>query len=220
MNFVFKGFNGICIRSWKETDALGYAELVNDPSVMRYIGNGNTRDANTAAKEIRNFQDEIDTQGWSRFAVSIGAEGPLIGYTGFSRKNYGIDFGMRFLRSYWGDPSTYISSCLALEYGFKEMGFPNIYAITNVNHIRCVSYLKKLFSVAPVNGEIDSITYTIFSITQEQYLKEEMQKHRNAMHRQASNNDPQPEKNSTPYRSCAIPMLSLQAAASPQQSPA
>lgn len=186
MNLVLKEFNGICIRGWKETDAFGYAELVNDPHVMKYIGNGKTRDASTAAKEIKNFQNEMDTQGWSRFAVSRGANGPLIGYTGFSATDYGIDFGMRFLRPYWGDPSTYISSCLALEYAFSEVGFSSISAITNVQHARCISYLKKIFSIAPVDSEINSAMHKVFSISKEQYLTKDMQKNRDAMTRQSS----------------------------------
>lgn len=186
MNLVLREFNGICIRRWKTTDAFGYAELVSDPHVMKYIGSGKTRDATTAAREIENFQNEIAMQGWSRFAVSMGVEGPLIGYTGFSRKDYGIDFGMRFLRPYWGDPSTYISSCLALEYAFTEIGLPSVCAITNVNHIRCLSYLKKLFSTDPVECEMDSILYKVFSITQEHYLTTEWQKNRTSMNKQFS----------------------------------
>lgn len=186
MNLVLKEFNGICIRRWKESDAFDYAELVNDPDVMRYIGNGKTRDATTAASEISKFQNEIDGQGWSRFAVSIGAEGPLLGYTGFARKDYGIDFGMRFLRSYWGHPSTYISSCLALEYGFTEVGFPSICAITRNNHFRCVSYLKKLFSIEPADGEIDSTAYKMFHITHEHYINTQMENNRKSMHKQPS----------------------------------
>lgn len=196
MNLVLREFNGICIRRWKETDAFGYAELVSDPHVMKYIGSGKTRSASVATKEIEKFQSEIAMQGWSRFAVSIGAEGPLMGYTGFARKDYGIDFGMRFLRPYWGDPSTYISSCLALEYAFTEIGLPSICAITNINHVRCVSYLKKIFSIDPVEGEIDSTLYKVFHITQEHYLTTDMQKNRASMNKQFSEKSNKSEDNS------------------------
>ena len=92
MNKVFKEFNHVCIRSWSSADVFGYADIVGDPSVMRYIGNGDIRDFDAATKEVERFQSEIDRQGWSRWAVSIGEDGPLIGYAGFMASTLACDF--------------------------------------------------------------------------------------------------------------------------------
>lgn len=181
MTNVFREFEQVCIRNWQDQDVAEYAHLVGDPAVMRYIGNGDVRDYTAAVCEVERFQEEIARQGWSRWAVSIGGDGPLIGYAGFSEKPYGIDFGMRFHRDYWGDPSTYISCCLALEYGFEEAGLKQICTITDVKHERGLSFMKKLFSSDPVETSLAFGQFKMYTVAKEQYLENDKENNRARM---------------------------------------
>lgn len=178
---IFKKYNNLCLRAWKEEDVDQYAELVGDPTVMKYISNGVPRNTETARREIEQFSNEILEQGWSRWAVSIGEDGPFIGYAGFSTKPYGIDFGMRFQPQYWGNPYTYISCCLALEYGFEEIMLPEIRTITNINHHRGLSFMRKLFSAAPTESTIGGDEFKMYIIRRQEYLENDYEQNRRKM---------------------------------------
>lgn len=198
---ILRKFQSLCVRTWKEDDINQYAELVGDPTVMKYISNGVPRDTETARREIEVFSKEILEQGWSRLAVSIGEEGPLIGYAGFSRKPYGIDFGMRFLPEYWGNPYTYISCCLALEYGFEEIQFPEIRTITNKNHQRGLSFMRKLFSSTPADICIGSDEFKMYIIKREEYMQNEYLKNRRLMEASSINRTEPKSKTTDPQES-------------------
>ena len=212
---IFKKYNRLCLRAWKEEDVNPYAELVGDPEVMKYISNGIPRDTETARREIENFSKEILEQGWSRWAVSVGEDGPFIGYAGFSKKPYGTDFGMRFLPQYWGNPHTYIACCLALEYGFEEIRFQEIRTITNKNHQRGLSFMKKLFSSTPTEATLGTDEFKMYIISRDEYIEKEyaknrikMSEHESAWNRRtATKIKPQENDLRSALATCFVPQL-------------
>lgn len=134
MRKTINQFHNVHLRTWDSSDIEGYANLLSDPETMKYISAGTIRDHNAATKEIYTFQQEIAKRGWSRWAVSLGANAPFIGYSGFAEKECGINFGARYLSEYWGTPYPMAANCLALEYGFKQLKFEKIHLRVNINH--------------------------------------------------------------------------------------
>lgn len=154
MRKSFNHLHNVYIRSWDDQDVEGYTELLSDPEAMKFISAGSTRDRAAAINEISTFKKEIAEQNWSRWAVSIGLDGPFIGYAGFSKKEHGINFGNRFLKKYWGTPYPFIAIHLALEYGFLHVGFDRIYTLTNVNHHRALEMNKAFLHMPELTGEV------------------------------------------------------------------
>lgn len=147
------------IRSWDDQDIKGYTELLSDPEAMKFISAGTTRDMAAATNEISTFKKEMADQNWSRWAVSIGLEGSFIGYAGFAKKEYGINFGNRFLRKYWGTPYPFIAIHLALEYGFKHLGFEKIYTLTNIQHHRALEMNRAFLHAPHIAGQVIETPY-------------------------------------------------------------
>lgn len=77
MRKTINQFHNVHLRTWDSSDIEGYANLLSDPETMKYISAGTIRDHNAATKEIYTFQQEIAKRGWSRWAVSLGANAPL-----------------------------------------------------------------------------------------------------------------------------------------------
>ena len=171
MTKVFHSFCDVCLRDWEPNDVEKYAELVGDPQVMKFIGNGATRDLTTAGIEIERFRQEIATRGWSRWAVSKGPNGPLMGYVGYAEKADGIDLGIRFLRQYWGSPYPYISGCLALEYGFEKICFEQMYCVNDVNNKLAVKLVDRIARIAPFQVETPQGLYNRYEMTRETYYE-------------------------------------------------
>ena len=144
----------VYLRTWDQDDIEGYAELLGDPQTMQYISAGTTRNRDTAAAEIARFQQEIAQQGWSRWAVSLGLDSPFIGYAGFAEKEYGITFGNRFLKKYWGSPYPFTAIHLALEHGFLKLGFDQIYTLTNIKHHRALEMNRAFLHLPEISGTV------------------------------------------------------------------
>ena len=144
----------VYLRTWDQDDIEGYAELLGDPQTMQYISAGTTRNRDTAAAEIARFQQEIAQQGWSRWAVSLGLDSPFIGYAGFAEKEYGINFGNRFLKKYWGSPNPFTAIHLALEHGFLKLGFDQIYTLTNIKHHRALEMNRAFLHLPEISGTV------------------------------------------------------------------
>lgn len=178
LNTIFKELHRVCVRDWRDSDIPLYAQLVRDPRVMKYIGNGMVRDENAAEQEVRRFRQEIKDQGWSRWAVSYGVDGPLMGYVGFSKKEDGVDFGLRFLYQHWNAPYPYIASCLALEYGFENVGFDSIYAMNHVDHTHAFGFTKRIISITPRLMKNEFGAFNVFDIPRDYYLSKEIHKNR------------------------------------------
>lgn len=168
---VYGSIHGVCIRQWREEDIARYAELLSDPSVMRFIGNGQTRDGAAARNEIERFQKELEERGWSRWAVSFGEDGPFLGYAGFAQKDEGIDYGLRFLRRYWCTVHPYIATCLALQYGFQTAGFSEIYSMHDVNNTHAVSFTRNIFRSEPVVIPTEWGNYNKFVVKKDLYME-------------------------------------------------
>lgn len=173
METVFKEMHKVCIRDWRESDIPAYADLVGDSRVMKFIGNGNIRDQTMAAQEIARFKSEIRQQGWSRWAVSLNADGPMLGYVGFCQKADGIDIGLRFLHQYWNTPYPYVSTCLALEYGFEDIGFKSVYAMNHVDHRHAFGFTRKILNLEPRKVSTELGLFNVFDIQQDYYLNEQ-----------------------------------------------
>lgn len=141
---VFAEYNEVVIRSWKPDDADDYFRIVGDTQAMRFISGGRPRSLTDARAEVATFVDELDTRGWSRFAVSLGVDGPFLGYSGFAMKSDGIDFGGRSLRQYWGKSYTTIGCWLALDYGMTVVGFESVYTSIHVENYRALRMTSRL----------------------------------------------------------------------------
>lgn len=159
MRRSFSQLHNVHIRSWDDQDIEGYTDLLGDPETMKFISAGTTRGREAAANEISIFTKELTEQNWSRWAVSLGLEGPFIGYAGFAKKDYGVNFGNRFLKKYWGTPYPFIAIHLALEYGFQYLGFEQIYTLTNINHCRALEMNRAFLHMPEVAGEVIDTAY-------------------------------------------------------------
>jgi len=131
-----KTYGPVSLRTWCDDDVVWYADLVADPEVMRFIGDGQARDVKKAQAEIRGFRSEQDGRGWSRWAVDLRSERRGIGFVGFSERRGEIDWGGRTIRRLWGSGIPIVAAVAALEMGLLELRIPAAVALTNIRNDR------------------------------------------------------------------------------------
>jgi ribosomal-protein-alanine N-acetyltransferase len=126
-------------------------ELDTDPDVHKYVG----RKPISTIEEARSVIDYVRKQyvdnGIGRWAVIHRATGDFLGWAGFklireptnNHVNH-YDFGYRIIRRCWGHGIATEASIACLNYGIKELGLRNIYAMTDVNNGASRHVLEKL----------------------------------------------------------------------------
>lgn len=126
-------------------------ELDSDPEVMRFIGRRPVQGIDESRAVIDFVRHQYATDRIGRWAVIEKATNDFLGWTGFKliheRTNNHIDFydfGYRFIRRSWGRGFATEASIACLHFGKKELKLPDIYAMTDVNHVVSRHVLEKL----------------------------------------------------------------------------
>jgi RimJ/RimL family protein N-acetyltransferase len=144
---IYARRNGVCLCDWDDDARNDYARLVSDPRVMAFISDGKPRSFEQAAGEVDAFNLELQTRGWSRWAVRREETGEFLGYSGFAQKEYGINFGQRFFPKLWRSRAPMAAAHMALEYGFLKLGFDQIHTLTNLNHTMAIRLNRNYLGV-------------------------------------------------------------------------
>jgi RimJ/RimL family protein N-acetyltransferase len=135
----------LIIRQWTEDDIPKYADLVSDPEVMKYIGDGTPRDYEKAKSEVEKFTRRINKWGWSRFAVQEVCTGEFIGYCGFSiEREDDIDFGWRYNKHAWGKGYGTEAAAELLSIGMDVFNFQEIVSVSFEDNVGSVKIMKNI----------------------------------------------------------------------------
>jgi len=132
----------LVIRSFGRGDIPAYAEIVADPSVTRFIGDGQPYDYDQASAYVEDLIALDAATGISRYAVLLGDE--LIGFCGFKDVGDHIDFGWRYARRHWGKGSATEAARAVLEHGVGTLGLTEIVAVAYEANMGSVRVIEKL----------------------------------------------------------------------------
>ncbi|OKA17451.1 GNAT family N-acetyltransferase [Pseudomonas versuta] len=147
------------LRTWRKSDIPGYAELAADSQVMKYISNGKVRTYREIETEVDRFQQLQRELGISRWVVTRSDDNIFLGYSGLEPKEFGINFGMRFQRKWWGTPWPLIGAHLALRHAFDDLNLNSVYSLTNVSHVKAIQTTMKYLNIRSLDDDIHQTPY-------------------------------------------------------------
>jgi ribosomal-protein-alanine N-acetyltransferase len=141
----------LIIRELLPSDEEGMFAMDNDAEVHRYLGNKPYADIQQSRDNIAFIQQQYAEHGIGRWAVILKETGDFVGWTGFKHMvepvnghvNH-LDFGYRHARPYWGQGYGYEAAKASLDYGIEQLGFRDIYAMTDVENKGSRRILEKL----------------------------------------------------------------------------
>ena len=134
----------LIIRSFTDKDVPAYAEIVADPEVTRYLGNGSPHSLSEATEYVRDVIRRDQATGISRYGVELKEEGNLIGFCGYKEIGSYTDFGWRYSRKAWGQGYGTEAALAVLDYGINTLGLTNILAKSYKENIGSLRIIKKL----------------------------------------------------------------------------
>ncbi|QFZ54617.1 GNAT family N-acetyltransferase [Oceanihabitans sp. IOP_32] len=132
----------LLLRDLRITDIEAMFELDANPEVHRYLGNKPITTKIAAKKNIESVLKQYQERGIGRFAVIEKASGNFIGWSGirlnteYNMNGYTkyYDVGYRFIPKYWGKGYATESGKAAVNYAFKTLKLPELYATTEIGN--------------------------------------------------------------------------------------
>lgn len=150
---IIQDYN-VTLRMWKPEDVIGYTTMAKDQQVMKFISSGEARSKEIIEQEIARFRASQEEHGFSRWAATLGEECRFMGFAGFERKEFGINFGMRYDHPWWGTPWPFIAGHLALSHAFDTLGIDEVYTLTNIKNIRAINMNMKYLHLKTLDEDI------------------------------------------------------------------
>jgi RimJ/RimL family protein N-acetyltransferase len=136
------------LRQWRESDREPFAALNADPAVMEFFLSPLSRESSDAS--IDAWQSQLDSRGWSNWALELKASGELLGFTGLSIPRRVLPFspcvevGWRLARKHWGQGYATEAARAALEVGFARLDLREIVSFTTVGNVRSRAVMERI----------------------------------------------------------------------------
>jgi RimJ/RimL family protein N-acetyltransferase len=136
------------MRRWRDRDREPFAAMNADPEVMRYFQAPLDRSASDAG--VDRIEDLFDAQGFGLWALEVADSSDFIGFTGLNPMPEGVpgaggmEVGWRLARHAWRRGYATEAAVAALEVGFSEVGFDQIWSMTAVVNQPSQNVMRRL----------------------------------------------------------------------------
>jgi len=136
----------LVLRPFREDDLDPYVEMVGDPDVMRFIGDGHTYDREEAWLGIAQMLGHWQLRGFGLWAVEERSSGGLVGRTGlYNPEGWpGIEVGWLLARSCWGCGYATEAGRASLEYAWHELGADHVVSLIYPDNTASIRVAERL----------------------------------------------------------------------------
>lgn len=158
----------VVLRAWTFADAERLFEICSDAETMLHIGDRKPYESIEVAQEFLNWAVPYQLKmGFCRWAVIEKENGEIIGSCGFGFRDMSeVELGYLFDRKLWGKGFATEAARACLKYGFDEIGFEKIIALTDPDHEKSQNVLRKIgFRERGVEKNADGTLGLVFEIT-------------------------------------------------------
>jgi ribosomal-protein-alanine N-acetyltransferase len=135
-------------RLWKDEDYEPFAKMNANPVVMKYFPRTLTKEQSD--QFIGRIMNHFKEHGYGLWAVEIKDTGEFIGYLGFYTATFEAEFtpcveiGWRLDNKFWNKGYATEGAKRCLDYGFKSLGFQEVFSFTSLLNKPSVNVMKKI----------------------------------------------------------------------------
>jgi RimJ/RimL family protein N-acetyltransferase len=138
----------LLLRQWRDSDREPFADLNADPVVMEFFPAPQDRASSDAA--INAWSEQIDSRGWSNWAVQSRASGAFVGFIGLTVPKRVLPFspcveiGWRLAREHWGHGYATEGARHALDAAFERAGLTEVVSFTALLNVRSRAVMQRI----------------------------------------------------------------------------
>jgi len=139
----------LILRPPHSDDLASVFAIHSDPATNQYNPAGPMTDISQAASVLGDWLRHWEEKGFGQWAIASRDDPQnIIGFGGLSMRMYleveRLNLGYRFAVVGWGKGYATELSIAALEFGFKELGVEQIYAVVRPAHLASIRVLEKI----------------------------------------------------------------------------
>jgi RimJ/RimL family protein N-acetyltransferase len=136
----------LVLRPFREDDLDEYAQMVGDPDVMRFIGDGHTHDREEAWKGIALALGHWQLRGYGLWAVVERASGALVGRSGlYNPEGWpGLEVGWLLARTCWGCGYATEAGRASLDYAWRQVGADHVISMIHPDNAASIRVAERL----------------------------------------------------------------------------
>ncbi|HEY2668847.1 MAG TPA: GNAT family N-acetyltransferase [Rugosimonospora sp.] len=154
------------------------AAMNADPDVMRFIGDGSTRDRQQTEAWQAAMRRQWDENGFGLFAARLRDTGEFAGWIGLAVPTFlpevmpTVEIGWRLAKRFWGRGIATEGAVAAMRFGFVDRGLDRIVSIRHVDNRASGRVMDKLGmrfdreTLVPAHGK----PVVVYALTREEYL--------------------------------------------------
>lgn len=141
----------LILREMRHVDAEAMFELDSNINVHQYLGNNPVKSIDECINYIENIRNQYIKNGIGRFVVVIKETNEVIGWAGIkyitepenNHVNF-YDLGYRLQEKHWRKGYALEAATAWLDYGFKEMKIPIMYASAHIDNLGSNTILQRI----------------------------------------------------------------------------
>lgn len=141
----------LILREMRHDDAEAMFELDSNINVHQYLGNNPVKSIDECINYIENIRNQYIKNGIGRFVVVIKETNEVIGWAGIkyitepenNHVNF-YDLGYRLQEKHWRKGYALEAATAWLDYGFKEMKIPIMYASAHIDNLGSNTILQRI----------------------------------------------------------------------------
>lgn len=138
----------LILRPWKNEDKAPFAEMGQDPEVMRFFPKLLSREESDAM--VDRLQAIIDEKGWGMWAVELKSTKEFIGFTGLNIPRFEahftpcVEIGWRLKKEFWNKGYATEAARESLRFGFEILKLEEIVAMASTGNTPSTNVMIKL----------------------------------------------------------------------------
>lgn len=138
----------LILRPWKNEDRAPFAEMGQDPEVMRFFPKLLSREESDAM--VDKLQGIIDEKGWGIWALELKSTNEFIGFTGLNIPRFEahftpcVEIGWRLKKEFWNKGYATEAARESLRFGFEILKLEEIVAMAVKENVASTNVMVKL----------------------------------------------------------------------------
>ena len=136
----------LVLRPFAETDLDAYAEMMADPQVVRFLGDGQPADRVDTWRSMAVLLGHEVLRGWTVNAVTHRSTGRLLGRAGLWQPEGwpGLEVGWAFARSAWGNGYATEAAAAWRDWAFAELGIDELISVIHRDNERSARVAERI----------------------------------------------------------------------------
>ena len=142
-----------------------------NPAVMRYVCEAGVRTAAETTQSVAAMVEQWDRAGFGYFLLRLRTSGEPVGYAGFRPmdSSSNVEIGYVIDEPYWGQGFATEAGKQLLDYGFRVLKFPSLWATVDKEHKKSQDVTARLGMFLAGEGRYDGLDCYVYSISKEQW---------------------------------------------------